>query len=114
MIRRLLCSTLLASSLLMSGCYTLTVEVDSPHPVLVNASKAKEGYFKQEERVWYVLWGIVNMNPNVVDDMMRSRKTTAIRTFNVTTEQDIMSVIVGAVTLGLVTSRTVTVEGHTK
>lgn len=114
MFRRLFLSSLLAASLLTPGCYTVTMQVDSPHPVLLNQSQARQGYFKREDRVWYFLWGLVNSNPNVVNDLMRSQKSSAIRTFNVSTEADMLSVVLGTVTLGLVSSRVVTVEGHTK
>ena len=112
MIHRKLLPVLLASSLLLSGCYTVTMETDSNYPVLVNQSKTKKGYFQEEDRVWYFLWGLVNSNPRAVDDLMRSHRSHTVHTMNVSTEADVLSVIIGALTVGIVSSRVVRVEGH--
>jgi hypothetical protein len=112
MIRRLLLPVVLASSLLTSGCYTVTMQIDSSYPVMVNQSKSKKGYFSHEDRVFYFLFGLVNGNPRVVDDLMRAHKTRPVRSVNVSTEADVVGVITTYVTLGLVSSRVVRVEGH--
>lgn len=113
MIRRFLLPVVLAGSLLTSGCYTLNMQVDSAYPVLVNTSQKKTGYFKQEERVLYFAWGLVNTNPGVVNDMMRPYKTKTVRSVNVSTEFDFIGTLTMVVTFGIVGSRVVRVEGHT-
>lgn len=113
MIRRYLLPLVLAGSLMTSGCYTVNMQVDSSYPVLVNQSQKKTGYFKAEERVLYFAWGLVNTNPGVVDNMLRSYKQKTIRSVNVSTEFDFIGMLTGFLTLGIVGSRMVRVEGHT-
>lgn len=113
MIRRFLLPAVLAASLMTSGCYTVNMQVDSAYPVLVNQSQKKTGYFKTEERVLYFAWGLVNTNPNVVNDMMRAHKQRTVRSVNVSTEFDFIGMLTTFVTLGIVGSRIVRVEGHT-
>lgn len=113
MIRRLLLSALLAGSMMTSGCYMLNMEVNSSQPVLVNASAAPgKTRFQHEERVLYFLWGLVNTNPSVVDNMTRQYANKRITGFNVYTEQDAVAIVTGVLTLGIVSSRVVRVEGN--
>lgn len=113
MIRRLLLSTLLASSMAMSGCYMLDMQVDSAQPVLVNASAAAgQQRFEEEERVLYFMWGLVNTNPDVVQEMTEDRRGKPITSFNVSTEMDAVAIITSILTFGIVSSRIVRVEGQ--
>ncbi|MFP5503391.1 MAG: hypothetical protein ACLGIN_12960 [Candidatus Sericytochromatia bacterium] len=113
MIRRLLLSTLLAGSMLTSGCYMVNMQVESAQPVLLNAAPAKgKNFFQREERVMYFMWGLVNTNPRVVEDLTREFKTGPITSYNVYTEEDAVGVITGLITLGIVSSRIVRVEGN--
>lgn len=113
MIRRLVLSTLLAGSMLTSGCYMVNMQVDSAQPVLLNAAPAKgKNYFQREERVMYFMWGLVNTNPRVVEDLTRDFKRGPITSYNVYTEADAVAVITSLITFGIVSSRIVRVEGH--
>lgn len=112
MIRRLLLPLVLSSSMLLSGCYTLTMQAESTKPVLINKAKSARGYFKHEERVMYYFFGLVNTNPDAVNKMLAPHRSKALKGLNVTAQMDLIAGLTSAITLGLVGSRVIVVEGN--
>ena len=112
MLRRLIAPLALAGSLMLSGCYLIDMTPESSKPVLLNRQGAQAGHFKHDERVSFMFWGLVNSNPSLVKDTMARYRTKTVKGYNVSTQQDALSIILGIVTLGIYTSVPVSVEGY--
>lgn len=112
MIRRLLFPLVLGATLLTSGCYTVTIQAQSANPVLVNQGKPGGRYFSAEERVGYLLFGLVNLNPDAAQNLIRSHKVGRLRNITITTEEDMLGIVLRTLTFQLYGQRVIKIEGH--
>lgn len=113
MLRRLFFTTLLSSSLLTSGCYGLEMRLEADQPILLNAVPSRgQPNFVRQQRVMYFLWGLVNTQPRVVEQLLDDTGEGPVTSFDIYSEMDAISVVSGIFTIGIVTSRVVRVEGR--
>lgn len=110
--RRFLFASLLAASCAAtSGCYTVGAYSESANPVLINLPQPGGHFFSREERIHYVYLGLFPLNPNVVQDMLRSYQVGDLRSVSVHTEIDSWGILATVLTAGLYTNRVVRIEG---
>jgi len=98
----LICIILL---LFLTSCYTVRVLSDADRPITL-ASQTESLPFKTQYRVWYALWGLVPINDNTINKVLRETKVNKVR---VTTKMTVVDWLISAV-LSYFTIATWTVE----
>lgn len=65
-------------TVLLYGCFS--VRVVAPHDQKIElASKADQLGFKEKQRNWYFLWGLVPINENATDKKIKENGLTKVR-----------------------------------
>ena len=111
--RPLLAALLALACATTTGCYNVTVQSDALNPVLINKPKPGGHYFQREERAHFIFWGLWALNPNVVQDALRSYQIGDLRAVNVQVEFDVLGYLAAGLTYGFYANRLVRIEGAT-
>ena len=111
--RPLLAALLALARATTPGCHNVTVQSDAMNPVLINKPRPGGHYFQREERAHFLLWGLVALNPNVVQDTMRSYQIGDLRAVNVQIEWDLIGYLCTGLTYGIYSNRLIRIEGAT-
>jgi hypothetical protein len=109
--KKLITLICIISLLFLTSCYTIRVLSDADRPITL-ASQTESLPFKTQYRVWYVLWGLVPINDNTTNKILRETKLRKVR---VTTKRTFVDYLISAV-LNIfipttITTWTVEIEG---
>lgn len=106
--KKLLLAALIATSVLAAGCYSVKVCAPSDSNVSLKAP-AKNASFRQNQKNWFVLWGLVPLNERAVRKTIDDNNLTEVRTETKTTFIDwLISGVLGSVS---VVANTTVIEG---
>jgi len=99
----------LAASAFLSSCYSVNV-VAPPGQDVTLASKSDNLTFKESQRQWFVLFGLVPVNKNNTENIIKENNLTKVR---VETKMTFLDVVISAFTsiASFVTTSTI-VEGN--
>lgn len=113
MFRRPLLAASLAASLLTGGCFTVSMQAPPGEngAILIDNGKAGAPTFSEERTNGYLFWGLMNLDPNIVESMLAAHHAKRLRAVRVSTEVSVINAVITAVTLGIYDQRTVKVEG---
>lgn len=94
---------------LMSSCYTMKAVAPGDSSISI-MSEGQASSFKQEVKIWYVLWGIVPMSENSSARVIKENQLSQVR---VTTKHTFLDGLIGIFT-GLVSivPATMVIEGN--
>jgi len=96
------------SLLFLTSCYTVRVLSDVDRPITL-ASQTEALPFKTKYRVWYALWGLVPINDNTINKILRETKVNKVR---VTTKMTFVDwLITGLLSYFTIATWTVEIEG---
>ena len=99
---------LLVALALLAGC--ATVKVEAPEPVQL-AHINEHTVPKTSKKVWYLFWGLVPISDNSTADLVQAAtggdKDVRVK---ITAQYGVMDCLVSLLTLGILSSQTVTVE----
>ena len=87
-----------------TGC--ATVKVEAPQPVKL-ASITENARPYRSKKVWYLFWGLVPISNNSTADLMPTESGKEVRV-KVEAQYGIIDYLVSLVTLGILSSQTVT------
>jgi len=91
--KKLITLICIISLLFLTSCYTIRVLSDADRPITL-ASQTESLPFKTRYRVWYVLWGLVPINDNTINKVLRETKVNKVR---VTTKMTVVDWLISTV-----------------
>jgi len=91
--KKLITLICIISLLFLTSCYTVRVLSDTDRPITL-ASQTESLPFKTRYRVWYALWGLVPINDNTINKVLRETKVNKVR---VTTKMTIVDWLISTV-----------------
>lgn len=101
----------IASLFLTTSCYTVKILSDAERPISL-ASSTENLPYKETYRVWYALWGLVPINDNTTNKIL---KETRIKKVRITTKMSlidwVISFVLNAVIPTTIATWTVEIEG---
>ena len=96
---------------MMSSCYS--VKIIAPYDQKTElASKTEQLPFKEEQKNWYILWGLVPLSHNSPDRIIKENGLTKVRVETKMTFLDILISAIGSY-VSIVANTTV-IEGDSK
>jgi len=98
-----------------AGCATISMESKMDKPVSMTKVKSMAaGTFSSESRALWLFWGAIPISVPTVDGVIISHVSehSGVQNLKITTQYDILDLLVTGLTNGLVTMRKVTIEGE--
>lgn len=113
----LLAITTLAVIIAVAGCATLPMESNLKKPVSMttienNPTRTKE-FFAEGRAIW-LFWGLIDLSLPAFDEVIGPEIAdhAGVQNLKITTQSTFIDVVVTGLTDGIVTMRTVTIEGQ--
>lgn len=115
MLKRALYATLMASSLSLCGCSTLYLNAppEFDGPIMLGSGNGTPN-FVDERTHGYLFWGLVSLDPGVVQEILRAHTRKKLTNLRVYSRVDVLDTILTLVTLGIYSQDTVRVEGSAR
>ena len=99
----------------MVGCATIPMESNIDKPVsMTDMNKAPAKNFVSANKAIWLFWGLIPVALPEVDGVIVPEITghNGVQNMKITTQYDVIDLIVTALTDGILTMRTVTIEGE--
>lgn len=98
------------------GCATIPMESNLEKPVsMTNMKGTPAQTFESESKAIWLFWGLVPLSVPTIDQVAgpEAADHAGVQNLKITTEDDALDVIVWILTNGILTMRTITIEGQT-
>ena len=105
----------LALVVVIAGCATIPMESNLGKPVSMTDMKGTSGQaFASTSKAIWLFWGLVPLSVPTVDQVVEPAAAghAGVENLKITTEDDALDVIAWMLTEGILTMRTVTIEGQ--
>lgn len=102
--KKLITLLCIMSLLFLTSCYTVRVLSDVDREIVL-ASKTESLPYKETYRVWYALWGLVPINDNTTNKILKETKVKRVR---ITTKMSIVDYLISLVLNSLIPTSIVT------
>lgn len=104
-------------SLLLSSCYSLSTQVPTDKPILLNTSAAVTGNTQPFKRIGsqgYLFWGLVGNDNQAIQNVLLEEvaKGSALQKVKIQSEFSFTDMLLGTITLGIYTPRSFTITGE--
>ena len=106
-----------ALAIAVAGCATLPMESNLKKPMSMtmiedNPTRTKE-FFAEEKAIW-LFWGLIDLSLPAFDEVIGPEIAdhAGVQNLKITTQSTFIDVVVTGLTDGIVTMRTVTIEGQ--
>ena len=113
--KRIVCIITLAFVIGIAGCAVLPMESNLKKPVSMSQETEKRGEsFVVNKRCFWLVGGIAPLMVPEIDELIGSKavERSGIQNLKITTQFDVIDIIINVATSGIIYSRSITVEGE--